>query len=585
MESLGIVLVHGYTGGLQDMAPLAQRLKRRFGDDAVRCVDLPGHGGSSVPAFDPDGFERAVADACSAFRSRNRRPVLVGHSTGGNLALGSLLRNEGVPHMVVLAATPSMIRGEDLERWERHREGQKTVPLGDVARMVSYINRIGRSRPKFLFPVLILSGSEDRLVPPVQTDDWRSGYFHGPLHSVTLPGAAHDLFSGRAGAAAADCVARALSHLREPRLSDLSKAQMIGEIEPGVWDFIEADPSRVFHLVRSPAALHVSGESFDYPEVMTTDPIQLNIEITSRCNLSCRHCARTRLGRSGMDMDENMFVYLLDLMPYTYKIMLVGLGEPTLHPQVADFVAKASARGHNVGMVTNAMNLDNGMSQELIGAGLRSITFSLDCVDEVLASQVRSGTDVEKIRGNINEFLDLAAGSIPAAVFSAVSADTVEQLPKLAGVVSQLGLKAWMLSDLNFIANQEKSVCNSWRRGYGNSISQALKTAFAHRLPVLSVRGVEVLGMDSRYHDYLLTSPAELARRSVEHHWCLSPWQTLPVDVDGNVTLCDCQPSRVVGNLTRNAVSDIWNGRSMQDHRRRMRSKPPPEACRICPRF
>jgi radical SAM protein with 4Fe4S-binding SPASM domain len=142
-----------------------------------------------------------------------------------------------------------------------------------------------------------------------------------------------------------------------------------------------------------------------------------------------------------------------------------------------------------------------------------------------------------------------------------------------------------MLSDLNFAANQGESVWKRWCTGYGQSIGQALKTAFGHGLPVLSVRGVETLGLATRYRDYLLTSPVELGRRSSGHRWCQSPWQSLPVDVGGNVTLCDCQPAAVVGNLARDGLSDIWNGRAMQAHRRKMRSKTPPEDCRICPRF
>jgi MoaA/NifB/PqqE/SkfB family radical SAM enzyme len=511
--------------------------------------------------------------------------VLVGHSTGGSLALGCLLNHGLAPAMTVLAATPARIEGDDLARWERHRRDQADVPLGDVARMVSYVNRIGRNLPSSATPLLVLSGGEDALVPTAHADIWRRRYGRGSVRSVTLAGAAHDLFTGTCGAAAADCIARAASRLGAPSPSDLRRAEAIGELEPGVGPFIEADPMRAFHLARSPAALRISDRPFDYPAVVPTDPLQLNVEITSRCNLSCSHCARSRLTRAGRDMDEGLFTCLLDLLPHTYKVVLVGLGEPTLHPRVAEFVAQAVGRGHDVSMVTNAMVLEKALSRRLIDAGLRAITFSLDGVDPALASLVRSGTDVERVRRNIADFIELAAGRIPAAVFSAVSAKTVEHLPELAAVISRLGLNAWMLSDLNFAANQGESVWKRWCTGYGQSIGQALKTAFGHGLPVLSVRGVETLGLAARYHDYLLTSPVELGRRSPSHRWCQSPWQSLPVDVGGNVTLCDCQPAAVVGNLARDGLSDIWNGRAMQAHRRKMRSKSPPEVCRICPRF
>lgn len=585
MNSAGIILVHGYTGSPEDMAPLHQRLRRRFGDDGVVSVCLPGHGDTSPPTFDADACEATVADACAQFHRMDRRCILVGHSTGGTLAMGCLLRQNIAPAMLVLAGTPVRIEGEDLTRWEHHRRGRGAVALGDVARLVSYVNRIGQAGWERSFPVLLLSGSDDALVSPARTHLWTSDHFPGAVRAITLPGADHDLFTGPKGEAAVDCIDRALSDLSKPLSSELASAQKVGHIEPGVWDYIEASPPRARHLANSPAAHRATGQAIEHGPTVSTDPIQLNIEITSRCNLACGHCARAYLHRSGKDMDPAMFEYLLDLMPNTYKVMLVGLGEPTLHPQVAEFIAEIAGRGHHVGLVTNAMALDQALSRQLIHAGLHSITFSLDCVDEALAAKVRSGTDVERIRGNINDFLDLAAGSIPTAVFSAVSAKTVKHLPELAGVVAQLGVRAWMLSDLNFQANQDACIWKGWCKDHRSHIGRAIKTAFSQQLPVVSIRGVEELGLSSRYHDYLLTSPAELGRRSANHRWCLSPWQTLPIDVDGNVSLCDCQPEVVVGNLAKDGMSDIWNGPAMQTQRLAMRSEKPPKACRICPRF
>jgi radical SAM protein with 4Fe4S-binding SPASM domain len=76
-----------------------------------------------------------------------------------------------------------------------------------------------------------------------------------------------------------------------------------------------------------------------------------------------------------------------------------------------------------------------------------------------------------------------------------------------------------------------------------------------------------------------------LNRRNPLHAACLSPWQTMPIDVAGTVTPCDCQPQAGIGNLRHQPFSEIWNGAAMQDFRRRMISDTPPTACRSCPRF
>jgi radical SAM protein with 4Fe4S-binding SPASM domain len=102
---------------------------------------------------------------------------------------------------------------------------------------------------------------------------------------------------------------------------------------------------------------------------------------------------------------------------------------------------------------------------------------------------------------------------------------------------------------------------------------------------VLSVWGLEEFALDTRYLDYLLLRGEQLAHRSERRTNCLSPWQTIPVNVEGNLSLCDCQPGAVIGNIHRSALSDWWNGPAMIEQRRRMLGDNPPEACRVCPRF
>ena len=105
--------------------------------------------------------------------------------------------------------------------------------------------------------------------------------------------------------------------------------------------------------------------------------------------LRCPHCARSFLARKEEDMTEDVFETVLDRLPHAYRVTLVGLGEPLMHPKIVDFVAKASSQGRRVGLVTNAMRLDNNLSQDLIDAGLASIAFSLDSAEPKVVSEVR----------------------------------------------------------------------------------------------------------------------------------------------------------------------------------------------------
>ena len=433
-----------------------------------------------------------------------------------------------------------------------------------------------------------MQGAEDELVLPQEVLVWEQGSFEGPLRTVVIPHAGHDLFQGAQNALAIDLVLRAINDQTAVLLPAEERAlDAITSAEPEIGRFLARSPSSRRHIVRCPSGCSVIGTQPSLGPVADIEPIFANIEITTRCNLRCTYCARTVSGITGADMSRETFVRLLGLLPHACRITLVGLGETLLHPQVAEFVALASAEGRRTALVTNGMLLDRALSRELLNAGLDSITFSIDGADQNIASEVRPGTDFARVIDNIQGFRELSRASRPIAtsVFSAVSTRTIGHLEELMDVVAGLGVHVVMLTDLNFKENVKDSLWHNADDRIARLVRKGVARAFRQQLPVLSVRGLEEFGLAKRYEKYLLLPPDSLAARSKERTWCCSPWQTVPISVTGEVTLCDCQPGVLLGNLLDQPLDGIWNGAIMQDHRRRMLGPDPPEACRICPRF
>jgi radical SAM protein with 4Fe4S-binding SPASM domain len=142
-----------------------------------------------------------------------------------------------------------------------------------------------------------------------------------------------------------------------------------------------------------------------------------------------------------------------------------------------------------------------------------------------------------------------------------------------------------MLTDLNFKKNAEKTLWKNVDERIAAIVRSAVSKAFKNNLPVLSVRGLEEFGLWKRYAKFILLPPDQLYRRSTQRAWCFSPWQTVPISVRGEVTICDCRPDASIGNILNQPLADIWNGPAMIEHRSRMLGPDPPEACRACPRF
>lgn len=582
----GIVLIHGYTGSPEDLRPLSFKLSDDYRADSVRTVLFPGHYSGAVPVFDHHMFMGQISLAVKTFQNDNREIVMIGHSTGGILALSFLMEENFSPAMVILASVPKKINAAYPDRWKKHRAGIKEVPFRSIASMISMINSIGSkfSKP---FPALIIHGENDELVPSGDALEWEQ-VFDGYARTVIIPSAGHDIFKGTNWRMAVDIIAQTIKDIAITLNEEEKTLSRLFSVETDVRKFLSHSPASSKHLARCPSGKTLIGEKPLLPPVVNNGPVLANIEITTRCNLQCRYCARSTYSRQAFDMPREMFSALLDMLPHAYQITLVGLGEPLLHSNIIDFVAEASSQGRRVAMVTNAMCLDMSLSKELIRAGLHSIVFSIDGPDQESSSDVRRGSDFNKVIENIKKFTEIseAAGRfIATAVFSAVSKKTVSNLQRLVDVVSVLGVKVLMLTDLNFRQNLKDTL---WKNADDNieaTVQKAVAYAFSKELPVLSVHGLEEFDLAGRYKEFLLLPPARLYGRSSKHTWCFSPWQTIPVDVHGNITLCDCQPENAIGNFFTRPFSEIWNGEAMVEYRRRMLSSNPPETCRICPRF
>jgi MoaA/NifB/PqqE/SkfB family radical SAM enzyme/alpha-beta hydrolase superfamily lysophospholipase len=590
---VGIVLVHGYRGSPLDFEPLIDGLAHQYAVDAVDCLRLPGHGEGLHPPFNEAAFLAALASAIDRQQAAGRRLVLIGHSTGGSLLLAAIAQRLAADSaslddllLLVLCATPPRIDLGYAQRWNSHTADQ-TIPLDDVGALVGLVNRLARRAPLAVpSPVLIVHGEADELVPVADAGLWRNNRLLTVQRQIRIKGARHHLFAGAGAAQAIDTIRRAIDDARQRADSGLTRA-LFARV-PELESFCTGWPDTRSHVENSPAGLRAVGHSLAPTAVALSEPTLANIEITTRCTLGCVACARTQRKLQSRFMSREDFCRVLESLPHAYRIVLVGLGEPLLHPEVIDFIGIAVAEGRRVSLVTSAMNLDAKMAHSLCDSGLSAITFSLDAVEQATAQRVRLGSDMRQISTNIRTLIDernRQGSTMATAAFSALCVDNIGEFEAIVDFVADHGIDALMVTDLNFPSNQPRSLHGSLTPEHARLLRQALKRALARQLPVLSVLGLEEFALDSRYLDYVLLRGEQLARRSLRHANCLSPWQTIPVSVEGNLSLCDCQPDAVLGNIHRMPLSDWWNGTVMREQRQRMLGDDPPAACRVCPRF
>ncbi|GAB4263741.1 MAG: radical SAM/SPASM family putative metalloenzyme maturase [Deferrisomatales bacterium] len=128
-------------------------------------------------------------------------------------------------------------------------------------------------------------------------------------------------------------------------------------------------------------------------------PSKLFVETTTRCNLRCAMCVKQTRdnGLTEGDLAEETFEALAPAFPHLESLVLSGIGEPLLHPELERFIGRAREAlpaGAWVGFQSNGLLLDEARARSLVGAGLDRLCLSLDAVSPDTFRRIREGGEV-----------------------------------------------------------------------------------------------------------------------------------------------------------------------------------------------
>ena len=89
-------------------------------------------------------------------------------------------------------------------------------------------------------------------------------------------------------------------------------------------------------------------------------PISINLDLTSACNYSCLFCVDSRLINAGKTLALEDIKKLIDTLHShgLLSVILIGGGEPTLHPDFEAVVDIIKSKGIQIGIVTNGSRLE-----------------------------------------------------------------------------------------------------------------------------------------------------------------------------------------------------------------------------------
>ena len=328
-----------------------------------------------------------------------------------------------------------------------------------------------------------------------------------------------------------------------------------------------------------------TGRSAVLPEL----PAVLYIETTNRCDSLCQTCIRTfQTLEPPKDLTLDELTKLVDQFPRLQRVLLHGIGEPLLNPQLFEMIAYLKGRGVAVVFNSDAIGLREKKRRALIDSGLDELRVSMDAATPETYRAIRGVPMFHRVVENVTALVDLqretAATTPRVSLWFTVMKNNLRELPDFIRLAGKIGAAEVNVQRLIYygqgMAVQEQSL-------YGTL------TALEAQMLAEAVRLCQELGILLRASGDT-TPEASLTPEERQRPWagCQRPWSLSYVTANGNVLPCCISPwtaknyaGLILGNAFRESFAEIWNGERYQRFRTQFESSEAPDPCRGCGRL
>ncbi len=272
-------------------------------------------------------------------------------------------------------------------------------------------------------------------------------------------------------------------------------------------------------------------------------PMSVSFEPTTACNLRCPECPsglRSFTRETGNLKSDLFEQFVLGNKQYLSYLNFYFQGEPYINPQFLDMVAFAGKHNIYSSTSTNAHFLDDANAKRTIESGLDRLIISIDGTSQDVYEQYRKGGKLSKViegTKNVVKWKKALKSSTPHVVFQFLVVKPNEhQTEEVKKLGAELGV-----DEVKFKTAQIYDFEN------GNEL-----------IPENDKYSRYKKGMDGKYR---IKNPLD--------DQCWKMWHSCVITWDGKVVPCcfDKDAHHVLGNISRDALTDVWKSADYQRFR------------------
>lgn len=324
-------------------------------------------------------------------------------------------------------------------------------------------------------------------------------------------------------------------------------------------------------------------------------PLRVKIKLIWACNLKCSFCSQWRAqGKpppKPTRLDEARLLALLDdLRDLGCRRVHFSGGEPVLKPDLARWIGEVAARGMACSMTSNGTLWTPAKADELVGAGLSTVTFSIDSHLPAVHNRMR-GQDLwhQTVAGvrAARKAAKRQGVKLKIRTNTVVSRLNWRALADYPAFAAELGVRRMALLPVDDVrmhgtppVRLDAAEIRRWNAEVGPLLAERALALGLIDEPAVAFP----FGQDEA--DVAFSADGLHARGFYRANRCYTPWLHAVVAADGAVYGC-CQmkgEGRVLGNLMDHGFRAIWTGDAYRDYRLELAAARP-AVCQRCDDF
>ncbi len=185
-------------------------------------------------------------------------------------------------------------------------------------------------------------------------------------------------------------------------------------------------------------------------------PSRMQVEVTTRCNMNCSMCVKYAPDSliEEADLSIDLFRKLGPALESCQFLVLNGIGEPLLHPDLPEMAAFARERmpdSGSIGFQTNGLLITESLARKLVLSGVDTFCISVDSLDSEndAECELHGQCSVDRLKRSFRILREAAAVSerkIRLGVEFVLMKDTFEQLPDVLSWAAEQGAEFMICS-------------------------------------------------------------------------------------------------------------------------------------------